>query len=406
MRIVWLLCCCVWSTALLAGTVSGVVLTADQRKPVHLASVFFSNTSVGTVTDSAGRFTIYNAPSGKYDLVVSYVGYETAVQTIETDKQTSPLTVYLKLKPKELDNVVIEPYDKENWAKWGRFFTERFLGLTANSSHCSIVNHKAIQFRYYKKTKRLIAFSNEPLQIDNHALGYRIKYQLENFEYNFSSSMQFYQGYPLFEEMPAKEGSKKQRNWEANRAAAYEGSVMHFMRSLYRNQLTENGFEIRYLKKVPNTEKQRMKEQLRQQAQSGQVTLRLGTQPNDSSDYRSKVMSQPDMMDVLNPNLVPADSIAFAIDKYTAGLYFSDYLHVMYLHKAEPVEYVQVQRRSKADNKLVSQIQLMQQEVLSIAANGSFYAPNNLLLLGYWAFSENMSGMLPFDYKPTVINKK
>jgi len=29
-----------------------------------------------------------------------------------------------------------------------------------------------------------------------------------------------------------------------------------------------------------------------------------------------------------------------------------------------------------------------------------------LLLLGYWAFSENMSGMLPFDYKPTVINKK
>ncbi|QGW27298.1 carboxypeptidase-like regulatory domain-containing protein [Phnomibacter ginsenosidimutans] len=90
MRIVWLLCCCVWSTALLAGTVSGVVLTADQRKPVHLASVFFSNTSVGTVTDSAGRFTIYNAPSGKYDLVVSYVGYETSVQTIETDKQTKP----------------------------------------------------------------------------------------------------------------------------------------------------------------------------------------------------------------------------------------------------------------------------------------------------------------------------
>jgi hypothetical protein len=116
-------------------------------------------------------------------------------------------------------------------------------------------------------------------------------------------------------------------------------------------------------------------------------------------------MSQPDMIDVLNPNLVPADSIAFAIDKYTAGLYFTDYLHVMYLHKAEPVEYVQLQKRSQPDNKLVSQLQLMQQEVLSIAANGSFYAPNNLLLLGYWAFSENMSTMLPFDYKPTIIKK-
>ena len=406
MRICWLLCCCILtSSSLLAGTLSGVVFTADQRKPVHLASVFFSNTSVGTVTDSAGRFTIYNAPSGKYDLVVSYVGYETAVQTIETDKQTSPLTIYLKLKPKELDNVVIEPFEKDNWQKWGTFFTERFLGLTANATQCKIVNYKAIQFRYYKKSKRLIAFSNEPLRIDNHALGYRITYQLENFEYNFSTQMQLYQGYPLFEETTAKEDSKKLRNWEANRANAYEGSVMHFMRSLYRNQLIENGFEVRFLKKVPNAEKHRYKEQMRQQVQNGQLNLRFGTPSNDSSDHRNNVLAQPDMIDVLNPNLVPADSIAFAIDSYTAGLYFPDYLHVMYMHKSEPVEYVRLQKRNKADNKLVSQIQLMRQEALSIAANGSFYAPNNLLLLGYWAFNENMSTMLPFDYKPAVAKK-
>jgi hypothetical protein len=40
---------------------------------------------------------------------------------------------------------------------------------------------------------------------------------------------------------------------------AYLGSWMHFFRSLYRNQLVEQGFEVRKIQKVVNEEYRRVK---------------------------------------------------------------------------------------------------------------------------------------------------
>ena len=48
------------------------------------ATVFLSGTNKGTVTDQVGSFTLSNAPTGKFDLIVSYLGFATLKTTIET----------------------------------------------------------------------------------------------------------------------------------------------------------------------------------------------------------------------------------------------------------------------------------------------------------------------------------
>ena len=78
--------------------------------------------------------------------------------------------------------------------------------------------------------------ATEPLVIVNKALGYKILYQLEEFQVDYKNNSMMYLGFPLFEEM----GSKKR--WKKAREKAYQGSVMNFMRCLYDNKLQQEGY--------------------------------------------------------------------------------------------------------------------------------------------------------------------
>jgi len=94
---------------------------------------------------------------------------------------------------------------------------------------------------------------------------------------------------------------------------------------------------------------------------------------------------------------VQADNIAFASDSNTE-LIFNDYLQVKFQHKETPVAYAQ--KYSVQSRSMISQIHLLDSQSVLIKFNGSYYDPTNLLSLGYWAWSEKISTMLPFDYWP------
>jgi hypothetical protein len=66
-----------------------------------------------------------------------------------------------------------------------------------------------------------------------------------------------------------KGSNRKQKAWEKKRQETYLGSLMHFMRSVYRNTIMTEGFEVRHLQKVPNVEKQRVKARYRQMVSNG-----------------------------------------------------------------------------------------------------------------------------------------
>jgi hypothetical protein len=342
---------------------SGKVVDAFTHKPLAAVSVYLSNTSIGNTTNENGKFTIHNIPIGKYDLVVSCIGYETFSTVISSD-QLQDLFVELKPKARQLEDVVVLSYAKDGWEKYGNFFLQNFIGTSSNAVDCKILNKDAVKFNYSKSKNILTAYATEPLTIENNALGYTIHYDLQQFSYDYNSMLLLYSGFPYFTEMKAKT-KHRQKVWERRREEAYEGSVMHFMRALYRNKLIENKFEI----------------------------SKVIVQKEKNSTYgKNYIYTQP----------LSGDSIAYALDSVTVALEFPYKLKIIYKGRKAPSEYLNSSLAQHSGSYGSSYIQLMNAVNIQIVSNGSYYNPLSLIAFGYWAWSEKICNMLPFDFEPTL----
>jgi len=79
--------------------VRGRVYSSDQLRPLAGASVTLVGTALGTTTDEQGRFRLPAVPVGRYQLTVSYVGYEPTVMNellVESGKEQ---VVEVRLQP-------------------------------------------------------------------------------------------------------------------------------------------------------------------------------------------------------------------------------------------------------------------------------------------------------------------
>lgn len=395
-----------WSlTGFTQVDLGGKVLSSDNKAPVASANVYISNSSIGTVTDEKGQFVIRNFPAGRYDLVVSCIGYETQVITLSSAQLPPLLTILLKPKINELQEVIVEPYEKNGWEKWGSFFMENFIGTSAFSRDCKLLNKEVIKFRFSKKNNTLKAIANDRLVIENRALGYVLKYDMTRFEYDFGTRIFLYQGYPLFEEMETKRKGLQKR-WAENREDAYYGSVMHFMRSLFRNKLVEQDFEVRKLIKLPDAEKKRVRALYRAQAVNAAIngTVMDGQLPGlrrDSAAYYRKVMNEPESMNVLINTILTGDSIAYALDSVTVGLEFNDHLQVVYTKKKTPPEYQKMLPRGVTSIPLTSELFRTSANPIMVLASGNYFEGTDLITSGYWAWSEKIANLLPNEYWPS-----
>src|SRR5215208_1787976 len=115
----------------------GIVIDPEKNKSIPSASVFLNNTSIGTKTNEEGRFELF-IPDGKHELIISSIGYKTYNQPINGSELPESVTIRLLTKADEMERVVVEPYEKDGWEKWGRFFIESFIGLSNNASNCKI----------------------------------------------------------------------------------------------------------------------------------------------------------------------------------------------------------------------------------------------------------------------------
>jgi TonB-linked SusC/RagA family outer membrane protein len=87
-------------------TVSGAIIDEEDAQPLAGVSVLVKSTSVGTTTDSDGKFTL-NLPPGKNQLEISYSGYRP--QTITADRG-SLLSVRLSKDRSALTEVQVIGY--------------------------------------------------------------------------------------------------------------------------------------------------------------------------------------------------------------------------------------------------------------------------------------------------------
>lgn len=362
------------------------------------------------MSNANGHFELTDIPTkGSYELVISSIGYTTLIYPFSADSLPPTMTFQLKPKVTELESIVVEPWEKDGWEKWGRVFTENFIGTTAAARQCAIKNYKSIRFRYSRKTNTLIAVSDEPLVIENKALGYLIKYQLEDFIYNMKERTLLYVGYTLFEDL-SEDRNRIPRRWVVNRKRAYKGSIMHFMRSLYTNQLAQDGFEVQRMVKEPNREKERVKKEYaslwRRNIGTGRRIV-MGRGDNtvivgDSTNYYMGVMRQPDLIDVVKPGLLTADSVVSRRDS-SRILHFPQYLHVTYKQGMEEEEYLKRYGMFRKPWYPRSDIVLLEGNPVLIEASGGYFPPQELFSMGYWAWSEKISHMLPIDFDPETL---
>lgn len=92
------------------STVSGIVVSADDGEPVIGASVLVVGTTVGTVTNIDGEFSISNVPSSAKTLRVSFIG----MQTLDTPIKPGKIKIMLKANSEVLDEVVVVAYGTAN----------------------------------------------------------------------------------------------------------------------------------------------------------------------------------------------------------------------------------------------------------------------------------------------------
>jgi hypothetical protein len=223
--------------------INGKILDNKTDSTICFAAIYFNGTYVGTSSDINGNFKLDISKNSSMPLTISAIGYYSTTLTDFTTEK--PIIIYMTPKEYELKEVVIisESLIKERKANLKKF-KNVFLGTTDNAHMCEIINENDITFNYNSDHDTLKAFASKPILINNKALGYKIVYYLDKFEYYKKSRSFFYRGNIIFNEDSTIEASYKQL-YEKNRRDAYLGSKMHFFRSLWANDLESAGFIVK-----------------------------------------------------------------------------------------------------------------------------------------------------------------
>ncbi|QKG53455.1 carboxypeptidase-like regulatory domain-containing protein [Hymenobacter sp. BRD67] len=378
------------------AVLSGTVLDSLTHQPLPFASVFLANTTLGAITTEQGRFTFSNVPPGTYDVVASYVGYRLARQTIKVGTIAQQLTLRLAPATSQLGEVVVRP--NPNRASDYQKFKDLFLGRSTFSLQCHIRNPDDVLLDFDPVANELTASAYKFIQVDNDALGYRIKYYGLRFNTNFTRQIVTFYGQPVFEEMTTR-SKRQQRRWEANRVRAYQGSLTHFLKSVHDNRVAAEGFVARRLRIVDNPGFARV-DSLRKallRRRSG-----YSAAEHDSLARWAKV---PPSLAMLYTAARPIDSLrCVSDDGKHIFLRFRDRLQVSYLN-AGPDPFYQLQASPWArvsptpvTNRQVSQLLLIQPEV-ELLYNGRLANPLAVFTDEYWGF-EKMGEFLPLNYLP------
>ena len=174
--------------------------------------------------------------------------------------------------------------------------------------------------------------AREDIVINNPALGYRIRYQLDSFTHEYATGNTQYTGFPFFEEL--KGSTDEEAKWKTARLKAYFGSLLHFMRCYYDSTLSENGYK-------------------------------LSTVTND--------MTRP----VNNPY----DSGHFHADSGLVEIRYTGKLRVMYAKERPEPAYLASQKLDPGTTVQVSMLSFS--DGLVVEENGYYYDQQDLLSLGY-----------------------
>jgi hypothetical protein len=334
-------------------TVTGKIIDSATREPMAGASVFCQNTTVGSATNREGEFAL-QLRSGGYDLIISYTGYVTKQLRINQNDGRIPDIEMVK-EDKSLGEVIVKTSNevKDGWEKYGAFFMDHFIGTTPNATKFKLLNPEALHFYLLKKSNKLRVLATEPLQMQNNALGYNLRYLLDTFIYNYNNDINSYRGFSLYTAMEGDDSLK--RVWAANRKAVYYGSKLQFMRSYYDSTLTEDGFVVDLL----------------------------------DENNATKFNRVTDVYDTLYYGGLDSTG--------QVEIWYPRKFSVTYVKRKPEPEYLKQFKLPKNVSTQISYIELT--NGIAINENGYYYDQRDWVSQGYWSW-KNLADQLPYDYTP------
>ena len=219
--------------------VTGQVTDAQAGTPLSGVSVFVSGTTIGTSSDRDGNFSLTVPIQGSFEIAVRLMGFESVSHPIELPQPFHEINIALQEQVTVLSELVVRPCIPHR-RRDENLFWRTILGENRSNRGMQVLNPEVVTF-CLTADGILRAFADEPIEIINHNMGYHILYVLQSFERN-AQTQQITRSEMVFFTELTPENDRQRNSWERARQETYAVSLTRFIRSLYREQLHQNGF--------------------------------------------------------------------------------------------------------------------------------------------------------------------
>ena len=263
-----------------------------------------------------------------------------------------------------------------------------FIG--EDSQNVRIKNQRSLKFAYDKSNKILKVKAPQTLIIENKNLGYEIQYNLISYSSDFNSKMVNYIGTSFFKE------TKNSDKVKLTRMNAYEGSLLHFFRSIYSNKIPEDGFIVNKVIKIPNPKYPTEEElkTLKNFSEMAKNSKNMNIPEDISNILRRKNNEKPYALAIAQTKI--PDSTYVKRSGKEVLFSFADMLQVNY-----PKYFFEQKGKEFVKSKtpvILSSFLHPEGETFEVSKDGNITNPD--LLINEGDFSKNkIETMLPLDYQ-------
>ena len=197
---------------------------------------------MATVTDLDGRYTLSGLDAVPLEIGFSFLGYTAQTRKI-TLKPGATLTINLSMVPlaQELSEQEVKASRDKSWERDLRKFQNLFIGTDEAAAQTTLLNPWVIDFPVPTDKGSFVAQADQPIELENRYLGYKITFNLK--EFVDAPTAYRIVGAARFELLPA-ESEAQQALWEKNRASIYQRSPMNLFRALLKGTQEREGFYL------------------------------------------------------------------------------------------------------------------------------------------------------------------
>lgn len=346
-----------------AQTIRGKVFNAKTNEPLEFTNVFINNTTIGSTTNEKGAFIIQGDLPPNIELVASFVGFKTVSRKLEFGGK-SILEINFQLEPLEsmLTEVETKSRRDKRWERQLDKFERVFLAVPDDPilKEIEIENPWVLNFETVKEKgpNFIQATADQPLILENKALGYEITYYLQ--DYKFYKNKSQYLGLAFFKDQEPSD-SVQERAWEDHKESSYLGSSRHLFRSFLVRKAEVEGFKF-YKKNPMFFSKMR--------TNSLEIEMGKSISPVSQDSIRRIPLKNGNFRII-----IPFEMEIHYEGKDWRNEYYTDYYH--------PISWISAPKG-----------------FFDIDRNGIPIDPTQVVLSGYMG-RQRMGRFLPYDFRPT-----